>query len=427
MNSNYLIMGAGRSGIAAAKLLLHQGAQVELFDDQKEALLSYFKKSGLAGHPRLRTYFGQELSINLANLASYEALIVSPGISFEHELIKKAQNLGVTITSEIDCAFDFLPELKIIGVTGTNGKSTTTTMIAHILAQGARAYACGNIGIPLCEMALRALNETIDYLVVELSSFQLENIKKLKLDAAVILNITPDHLDRYENINQYQQAKLKILERLKPIIKSTAIVNQNLSSLITPNNSMIRFFNEKDTSVLDKLALRGAHNQENALAAYLVSKSLGISEEQIFSALASYTPLPHRCELVATKNNISYINDSKGTTVVAVTKALSMTHGPVHLLLGGQAKGEDFSALRPEYFPHIAGYYIFGQAQQEISEALKSSRVLSYKNLEQAFRSAQQSAKAGDTILLSPACASYDQFRDYTERGELFKSLVEST
>lgn len=423
MTAIYLIMGAGRSGIAASKLLLHHGAQVVLFDDQRESQLGYFKSSGLSGHERLSTCFGQRLSVNLS---VYKALILSPGISFEHELIKKAQKLGLNIMSEIDCAYDFLPALKIIGVTGTNGKSTTTIMIEHILRTAqARAYACGNLGVPLCELALTALKEPIDYLVVELSSYQLENTHKLKLDAAVLLNITPDHLDRYDNINQYEQAKLKILDLLKLDNKSTGIINQKLSHLIY-NKNKIMFFDPKDTNILNKISIIGIHNQENALAAFLVSKALGISEEYIFSGLASYTPLPHRCELVGIKNNISYINDSKGTTVVAVTKALSLAQGQVHLLLGGQAKGEDFSALRPEYFPHISGYYIFGQAEPEIKQALCTTKAHSFENLSAAFKSAQKSAKAGDTILLSPGCASFDQFKDYTERGELFRSLVEN-
>lgn len=424
MTFTYLIMGAGRSGIAASRLLLYHGAHVELFDDQEESRLNYFKSSDLAGHKHLRVCFGgQRPSLSLD---SYKALIVSPGISFEHELIKKALDSGLTIMSEIDCAYEFLPPLKIIGVTGTNGKSTTTIMIEHILRTAqTRAYACGNLGVPLCELALKAQKEPIEYLVVELSSYQLENTHKLKLDAAIILNITPDHLDRYDNINQYQQAKLKILELLKPDNKSIGIVNRNLSNIIS-NKHKIIFFDQKDANILERININGIHNQENALAAFLVAQAFNISEEYIFSGLASYTPLPHRCELVGIKNNVAYINDSKGTTVVAVTKALSLFHNTVHLLLGGQAKGEDFSALKPEYFPNIKGYYIFGQAEPEIKQALNTPKAHSFENLSAAFKSAQLSAKAGDTILLSPGCASFDQFKDYTERGELFRSLVEN-
>ena len=421
----YLIVGAGRSGIAAAKLLLHHGAHVELFDDQHEPQLSYYKNSDLVGHERLVTSFGQAPSLALAN---YEALILSPGVSLEHELIKQAHESGLKIMSEIDCAYNFLsnlPKLKIIGITGTNGKSTTTVMIEHILRTAKmRAFACGNLGVPLCELALKAHQEIIDYLVIELSSFQLENTHNLKLDAAVLLNITPDHLDRYDNIYKYQQAKLKILDLLKPI-NNISIVNHNLQNLVT-NKLGIKFFDHQDIFLLEKITIHGTHNQENALAAFLLTQALGISSEHIFSGLNSYIPLPHRCELVGRKNNIAYINDSKGTTVVAVTKALSLSEGPVHLLLGGKAKGEDFSALRPEYFPNICGYYVFGEAEPEIIRALDTPKARPYTNLAAAFKSAQEHATAGDTILLSPGCASYDQFKDYTERGKLFRTLVEN-
>ena len=414
MTERILVMGAGRSGIAATKLLLKNNFLVELYDDQKQDKLNYFNKSDLKFNNKLLTSFGEDPKSN------YNKIILSPGISQEHKIIKQAQEKKIKIISEIDCAYEFLAPTKIIGITGTNGKSTTTVMIEHILrCAHKKVFACGNLGVALSEIVLE--QESYDFLVLELSSYQLEITKNLKLDAGIILNITPDHLDRYENLNNYEQAKLAIINLVKPA--GICMANKNLKNLITREN-IIWFDNNYD--ILSGLNITGSHNQENALAALLVAKNFGIEQEYINTGLSSYQPLAHRCEFIACKNGINFINDSKGTTVVAVIKALSLTKNPVHLLLGGVAKGEDFAALSPEFFSHIAGYYVYGQAQAQIIKELNTNLATRLNNLEEALNTAYLRAKPGDTILLSPGCASFDQFKDYAERGNLFRFLVES-
>jgi UDP-N-acetylmuramoylalanine--D-glutamate ligase len=416
---NCLVLGAGRSGSAAAKLLLHHGADVTLYDDKPYEKLNHISET-LFKEPKLKTCFNKELSLD-----NFDCAVISPGISYKHTLIEKAKNKNILLLNEIDNAYKFLRPATIIGITGTNGKSTTTTMIEHILRVAKKCvYAGGNLGMPLSEIALKAYTERIDYIVLELSSFQLEHMKNLKLDVAVILNISPDHLDRHINFSSYQNAKLKILDLLKT--HAPSIINYDLYNIINKNNTNIDWIYHKNYQEISSLNLAGDHNYENACAAYLVAKKLGIDYYIILDALSTYKNLPHRCELVAIKNNISYINDSKGTTVIAVTKALSMTKNPVHLLLGGCAKGDDFTLLQKSNFPHIKAYYVFGQDKYNILKSLNTPHAFEYTNLEQSFLAAQRNAQAGDVILLSPACASYDQFNNFNERGELFRKLVEN-
>lgn len=389
VSKKVLIIGAGRSGFAAFELLKKHQISALLFDDHK-GLLPEFDM--------------QEIS----------SVILSPGVEREHRLVKKALSFGIPILNEMDLAFKFLKPAMIIGITGTNGKSTTTKMLESMLNCVGRAKACGNLGLPLCEIALN--DETYDFLVVEISSFQLETLHLLRLDHALLLNITPDHLDRYQSFAEYKDAKLKITSLLKPTGKLFA--NLDLSPI---NFKNVSYFSLKDDQAFLVKDVFGSHNQENAWGAAQVAKILGLSDEQILSGLKNFEPLPHRCEFIGTHNGVSYINDSKGTTVVAVMRALEMINSPVHLLLGGIEKGEDFSKLHKKYFPHIAGFYIFGQAKEKIAQALNEENT--FADLKSAMMEANMRAKAGDTILLSPGCASYDQFDNYIHRGEVFKEI----
>lgn len=415
-----LVIGAGRSGIAATKLLLKHKVPVSLFDDNQHEKLRFFKDCDLKESSLLRTYFGG----TFPELENIKAVILSPGVNPDHQLVRWGKINQVPTISEIDLAVLYLPGQKMIGVTGTNGKSTTTAMLENILnCAGFKAVACGNIGLPLCEVAIK--EQVFDYLVVELSSFQLEVSSLIKLLCAIIVNITPDHLDRHKSFNDYVNAKLKIASLLKD--DGILVINRSLSPFIMNPGLQHVWFDAKNFGVdnlafLENTSIVGHHNQENAMAATVSACQLGINEQHILAGLNTFKPLPHRCELVGIKNGITFINDSKGTTVEAVKKALTMYPAPTHLLLGGIEKGEDFSPLKA--FFNVKGYYVYGQAKAKILADLNSSLATDHSNLEAALKAACIKAQAGDVVILSPGCASYDQFDDYYHRGETFKKLV---
>lgn len=394
ISKTVLIIGAGRSGKAAFKLLQKHGISALLFDD-------YIKEYKI-----------------LCDLSEVSAVVLSPGIDRSHALVKEALRLGIQVINELELAALFLPDYKMIGITGTNGKSTTTVMLESILqSAGIKAKACGNLGIPLSEIA--CCEEIFDHFLVELSSFQLETISKLKLDAAIILNITPDHLDRYSSVAQYRDAKLKIISLLKP--EGLLVVNEQVGPVDYP----CTYFSSAGPFEHIRQIILGEHNQENAFAASLIAKFLGLSDAQIINGLKSFKPLPHRCEEIGEYRGITYINDSKGTTVVAVMKALSMIKKPIHLLLGGIDKGEDFKALNRLNFPQIKDFYVFGQSKSKITQELSLS--CSYPDLKSAVVEAEKRAMPGDVILLSPGCASYDQFDNYEHRGDTFRDIFKNS
>lgn len=416
-----LVLGAGRSGIAAARLLLKKNINVLLVDDKNEEQLRFFSSANLKSHTRLRTHFGNLASISFDEIA---LMVMSPGVGNDHVLIEMAKCAGISLISEIDLALTFLSKETIIGVTGTNGKSTTTVMIESIIrAANKKVIAGGNLGLALSEIVVNH-EDDLDVIVVELSSFQLENMWQKKLDAAVIVNITPDHLDRHHSFENYVDAKFKIASLLKE--NASFVVNANLLPLAKKRSLAPQYFDAKCQEIFRDVKIQGDHNLENAVAAATIAQSLGISSTAIIDGLNRAKPLPHRCELIAVKNGISFINDSKGTTVEAVKKALTMFDANTHLLLGGIEKGEDFSMLSQKYFPHVKKYYVFGKAAPTILAALNSSSAIQFCDLKTAFSDAIRNAIKGDVVLLSPGCASYDQFDDYQHRGETFRKLVEN-
>lgn len=413
--SHTLIIGAGRSGVAAAKLLIARGGRVVLFDDQPEEKLRYFRNSDLAGRPGLTTVFQRA---DYALEADCSQIVLSPGVELKHHLVVAAKKTEVPVLNEIEVALSYKPDLKIIGITGTNGKSTATVMMESVLTRaGLSTRAGGNLGVPLCDLIS---GDDFHYLVLELSSFQLETLTRIKLDAAIILNITPDHLDRYSSLEEYQNAKMRIIDLLKP--DSPAVLNQELNHS-RGHHFCADLWGNGEWAFLEEVLVKGLHNQENAMAVALTARILGISDQAIVDGLNNFSPLEFRCQLIAEKKGLSFINDSKGTTVVAVEKALSVALGPVHLLLGGQDKGESFASLAR--FSEVSGFYVYGQSQAKIFNDLADPRAQCFKDLPEAFRAAVREAKPGSTLMLSPGCASYDQFADYVERGRLFNRLVE--
>lgn len=424
--AHIVVMGAGKSGLAATRLLLKHGAHVMLYDD-KESRLKLLDGE-LSDHEHLTLHCGPN---SLLLDESIAAAVLSPGIDSLHPLVQHIIAQKIPLYNEIDLALEVLPPHTIIGITGTNGKSTTTVMMESILiAAGVKAIACGNLGTPLCELALLPFD--YEMIVLELSSFQLEALQKIKLAGALIVNITPDHLDRYDSFDSYQQAKLKIASLLTQ--NGVLVLHESLTHhLLDLEDTLERRpfsgqqFGKGEYGFLSEAKIYGEHNKENAVGAATLALALGIHRNAIIQGLNSFNPLPHRCEVVAEKYGITFINDSKGTTVVAVEKALSMFQKPTHLLLGGIEKGEDFGALSPHNFPQVQGYYVYGQAKHKIMGELNSDRAHIFSDLTQAFQKALRNASPGDIILLSPGCASYDQFDNYQHRGECFRDLVKKS
>lgn len=424
LKNNVLVLGAARSGIAATKALLKWDMNVSLVDDRPLDKLNYFLQSGLQENQKLKCYFA-ELYPPINN---HSLVVLSPGISKVHPLVLQAQNSGIKIVNEMDLALKMLSDATVVGITGTNGKSSTTIMMETIFKEaGLKAVAAGNIGLPICDLILQ--NSSADHLILELSSFQLDTLQTAELDAAIILNISPNHLDHYSSMNDYVSSKLKIIDLIKD--NGHLIVNKNLDDLIKNHPRLDKinthFFTREDWEkeqwqFLHDNNLAGEHYQENAMAAASASLALNIHKLAIVKALQKFRPLEFRCQLIAQKNGISYINDSKATTVEAVKRALSMSQNPVHLLLGGISKGESFAPLAS--FEQICGFYVYGQSKDNILRELNDQRTLSFADLPSAFLAAQSRAKANEIILLSPACASYDQFSDYEDRGRTFNRLV---
>lgn len=421
-NQKFFVLGAGISGIAATKLLLKNNFDVILYDDKPEDLLAKFKESNLCLSNNFSTSFGFKLEVLDKKIG---AMVLSPGVSSNHYLIELAKKNNIRIISEIELASYFLPHGLTVGVTGTNGKSTTTMMLTSILSHaGYNAFALGNVGISLCDFILNNnVKEKLAF-VIELSSFQLECTKNLKLDAAIFLNLSNDHTDRYLTMQEYFLAKKNILTLLKKNTK--AFIHDSLRSYFKQDEyGSLIWFNGLDAQSYGTLSLvKEKHNLHNAQAAGLCANYLGIPDNKIIEGIKNYTPLPHRCENVGTKHGITFIDDSKATNIICTKNALDAFNAPIHLFLGGIDKNEDFSCLSTKNYNKIKGYYIFGSSKEKIASDLRDEKNLFLvDNLSQAVECAFKKSSSGDIFLLSPGCASYDQYENYTKRGAHFKKL----
>ena len=373
------MLGLARSGKAAAAALERRGVEVIGAD----------RELGNDADPSL--------------LDGAEVLVKSPGVPRDAPLVVGAERHGVPIWSEVELGFRLL-QPRLVGVTGTNGKTTTAELLGVML----EAPVAGNVG-----RALTELDGEIDpgtLVVCELSSFQLEDVHELACEVAVLLNLEPDHLDRYASFDDYRAAKLLIFERAhtKVVPKGSGLEGVEFSA---------------DDSLPAEPRIRGAHNRENAAAATAAAHALGISEEQIAEALRSFPGVPHRLELVRELNGVRYVNDSKATNVAAALRALAAYEDEqVHLILGGSRKGEDFTPLAAAIGPNVRSVHLIGETADELAAAIPRAR----RDGDLATALAAVDARSGDVVLLSPACASYDQFRDFEERGEEFRRLVQN-
>lgn len=341
---------------------------------------------------------------DLSLLDGIEVLVKSPGVPGEAPLVAAARERGIPVWSEIELGFRLLPDAKFIGVTGTNGKTTTTELLGSIFRAAGRDVAvAGNVGTPLTSI------QSADWVVCELSSFQLEDVHELACDVAVLLNLEPDHLDRHGSFEAYRDAKLRIFERSRVQVVPRGLGLPGIE------------FAAGDPLPAEPL-LKGAHNRENAAAATAAARAAGIADEHIAAALLSFPGVPHRLELVGERDGVRYVNDSKATNVSAALRALAAyADEPVHLILGGSPKGEDFAPLAAAIGPNVKSVHLIGEEAERLAQVIDGHRD---GDLATAVSHATELAEPGDVVLLSPAAASYDQFANFEERGDAFRRLV---
>jgi UDP-N-acetylmuramoylalanine--D-glutamate ligase len=382
--SRALVVGLARSGSSATAALAKRGVDVVVADAK----------------------LGND--DDAALLEGVDLLVKSPGVAGEQLLVTEARARGIPVWSEVELGYRLLEGCRFVGVTGTNGKTTTVELLGAIFrAAGKPVVVAGNVGRPLTSV------EPAEWVVCELSSFQLEDVHELACEIAVLLNLEPDHLDRHGTFEAYRDAKLRIFERAE-----TAIVPRGLG---LPG---IEFSRDDDLPAEPRIP--GAHNRENAAAATAAARAAGIADDAIAQALQEFPGVEHRLELVAEIDGVRYVNDSKATNTAAARRALAAYDSPLRVILGGSLKGEDFAPLA-EAMQSVRAAYLIGEATDELEAALGPAGVTLVRcgDLATAVERAAADARSGEIVLLSPACASFDQFRDFEERGEGFRRLVQ--
>jgi UDP-N-acetylmuramoylalanine--D-glutamate ligase len=421
VSGRYLVVGLRRSGIAACEAIARVWPGAEILAADSGAGLDVSRLSALGIEPRL----GGEL----APVDGLTALVKSPGVPGEAPQVAAARAAGVPVWSEVELAARMMPENPIAGVTGTNGKTTTTHLLGAMMrAGGIETEVAGNVGRALTELAGRVAAGT--WIACELSSFQLEDIDRFRCRVAVILNVTPDHLDRHGGMEEYVRCKLRILEN--QVAGDTAVLNGDdpvLRAADLPGAGTRAWFSAGEPGPLDweHARLRGQHNLENAVAAAAAARAVGARDAAVNAALRGFDPPPHRLQPVAAARGVEWVNDSKATNPDATVKALTAFAGGVHLILGGSLKGGSFAGMAAAIAAGpVARSYLIGASADAIAAALDAAGAgyVQCGTLERAVAEASAAAAAGDTVLLSPACASFDQFRDYEQRGERFAELA---
>lgn len=440
MNKTVLIVGfTRRTSFAAAKVLLEMGNRIavsdSVSDDEKKALLSEIAQLGAVSD-----YLGRQ-SPDILDRIEPDMVLPSPGVPLNIPLIEEAKRRGIEVIGDVELFYRFHPENTYIGITGTDGKTTTTTLIYEMIRRAKDAVIGGNVGTPVFEHHHRINPGTV--IILELSSFQLEEIERFKPRIAVLLNIAEDHMDRYPSMDEYVKAKLRIFMNQTPA--DSAIVNKECAycAQITESYPVRPFtfslidksadiYYDKDAVYYlgkkyikrKKIALIGVHNVENAMAAILTAKQAGIPDKVIKRTLTEFCGLEHRLEFVREIKGVKIYNDSKSTTVNSLEKALLSFNVPVVLIAGGKDKGLDFTVLRDTLREKVKQLILIGEAADKIDRQLEFDRTVRADTLRSAVEQAFSAAKKGDVIVLSPGCASFDMFRNYVERGERFKEIV---
>ncbi|WP_375291564.1 UDP-N-acetylmuramoyl-L-alanine--D-glutamate ligase [Qipengyuania sp.] len=424
-DKKYAVLGLARSGRATVEALLASGAEVLAWDDRAEAREPFAGRGGVVLADPLE-----------ADLTGFAGMVVSPGVPLNtHPIKPHADSFGVPVIGDIELfaqARADLPPHKVVGITGTNGKSTTTALTHHILkAAGVPTTMGGNIGLPILEQEPLTPNDNgVGVYVLELSSYQIDLTYSLDCDVAVLLNITPDHLDRYANFEAYAASKSRLLAMQSR--------GHNSIARFTDARLLGQFAQGSVASILEDVlphrgidaseqsdwpSLQGPHNLENAAAAIEVCDILNLSGDQIRAGLRTYTGLSHRMERVAAISDVAYVNDSKGTNTAASAPALAAFDN-IHWIVGGMAKEPGLGECEAE-LGHVKAAYTIGKAGPDFADLLEGKvSTTRLTTLEEAVTAAAKAAEPGDTVLLSPACASFDQFRDFEHRGEVFRQAV---
>ena len=443
-----LVYGLGMSGRAAARMLLERGVSVVAVDSKPDVDVSELEAlAASATRAKFELLPGGEPGELPPPSGSIDAVVVSPGVPMDKPLLEDARRRGVPVIAEVELAAPFING-PVVAITGSNGKSTTTALTGAILrTAGHKVEVCGNIGDPLAGKIEEAPGKVF---VVELSSFQIEGIVTLKPRAAALLNISEDHLDRYGSLEAYAAAKKRLFLNLdaagiavlnaddpetadvetqarKRRFSRRRRVEDGCYALdgrvieVTPGEPDVELFRASD------VPLAGVQNLENAMAAALLARSIGAEPADIRAGLAGFKGLPHRMERVGERNGVVWFDDSKGTNPAATAKSLEgFENGTVHLILGGRNKGADLSLLEPIVRDKVRRAYLIGESAADFESVLSGAVPLERsETLERAVRSAAREARPGEAVVLSPACASFDQFRNFVHRGQVFQGLVQ--
>ena len=432
-----VVVGLGKTGFSVARYLLSAGSRVAVTDNRAEPP-ELARLIALGGDILVRTG-----GFDAALLEHADLVVVSPGVALTGPFFDAARARGLSIVGDIEL-FARAARAPVVGITGTNGKSPVTTLLGKMAARsGLTMRAGGNLGAP----ALDLLDEGVELYILELSSFQLETTASLALAAATVLNVTPDHMDRYPDLVAYAAAKARIFARC-----DVAVINLDdplVAAMVGPGQRQLSFSLRADVGAdyalmrrddgdwwlmrreerllaLSQLRLTGLHNAANALAALALAEALGLPRAACVAALAAFTGLAHRTQWLAEIGGVRYVNDSKGTNVGATLAAVDGTPGPLVVIAGGDGKGQDFTPLRAAFAGKVRAAVLIGRDARALGQVLAGVCALHYADsLEAAVECAAQVAQPGDTVLLSPACASLDMFRDYKHRGEVFADAVQ--
>ena len=441
-----LVVGLGKSGVASALFLKARGARVTVSDARSEQQL----------HQEIPTLLDRGIAIETGGhgertFRDQDLIIVSPGVPTDVPPLAGARTLGLPVIGEIELASRFLKG-RIVAITGSNGKTTTTTLCGELIAAASqRVLVGGNIGTPVILLVDDSTDETFN--VLEVSSFQLETIESFHSQIAVILNITPDHLDRHGSFHAYVDAKARIFKN--QTASDWAVLNldnQVTAELASRTRAGIAWFTrspldskrpygaflreerifwredgrEVEIMPVKEIPLKGAHNQENVMAAVSVARLAGADAESIRRGVQKFKAVEHRLQLIANIRGVEYYNDSKATNVDATIKAIESFPGNIHLILGGKDKGSDYSLMNDLLRVRVKRVYTIGSAAEKIRSHIgDAAEIVASGTLDIAVQRASQSAVAGDIVLLAPACASFDQFDNYEHRGRVFRKLVE--
>jgi UDP-N-acetylmuramoylalanine--D-glutamate ligase len=441
-SKRFAVVGLAKSGLAIARVLAQRGAEVLAFDEG-------VAPAEMPVIDNVTFFYGP---LDVSRFLGCEAVVVSPGVPLSKPVFEQARQLGHEVLGEVEMAARLMPEGRapILAITGTNGKSTTTALLGELMSTaGFATFTGGNLGLPFSE----AVGRRFDMHVLELSSFQLEGMKETEILGAGLLNLTVDHLDRYASMADYGEAKARIF--LRQPAQGFAVVNADdaavvslskkaqvpvygfslgspstagLAGLISAQAGTLSLrFGKKTVWTIDarNRALRGTHNVQNAMAAVLLAHLAGADAGAIQKGLNQFMGLPHRLEFVRTRNGVDFVNDSKATNVESALVALAAIAGPVWLIAGGKGKGASYAPLASAALGKVKGVLTIGADAENIAESFRHQcKVIECGTLARAVERAAEMASSHDTVLLSPACASYDQFKNFEHRGDVFRELV---